>query len=73
MRFLIDKVVFTTILLMVSLPYARAIFPVIGEINVKSHMLLFLLIMLIINFVTQKSVDKFYLLNIVGAVFLIYF
>jgi len=72
-RFLIDKVVFTTILLMVSLPYARAIFPVIGEINVKSHMLLFLLIMLIINFVTQKSVDKFYLLNIVGAVFLIYF
>mgnify|MGYP006893774992 CR=1 FL=1 len=73
MKFLIDKVVFTTILLMVSLPYARAIFPVIGEINVKSHMLLFLLIMLIINFVTQKSVDKFYLLNIVGAVFLIYF
>ena len=78
MKLSIDKVVVVFVLLMVSFPYTRAILPIVGDVNIKSWMLILLLITLSLRLIIKPRADKLggsqnYPVGLLFAVFFVYF
>ena len=78
MKFTIDKVVVVLVLLMVSFPYTRAILPIVGDVNIKSWLLILLLITLILRLAFKPMAHKLsgsqnYPVGFLLTVFFLYF
>lgn len=73
MKNALDKIIFMIFLIMIAFPYERAIFPVIGEINIKAILLAVILVLCILKFVLRRKKDKYHLIGFVATVFILYF
>ena len=68
-----DRLFFFAVLFMISFPYTRAILPFVGEVNVKSHILLFLLVFSALKWLNQKKGSDDFVLKYSSMLFISYF